>query len=340
MSLADLWFVLFVAIIAGYLVLDGFDLGVGMLHPFAARQDRERRIVLNSIGPIWDGNEVWLVVGGGVLFAAFPVVYAALFSGFYWALMFVLIFLILRTVSIEFRSKRESPRWRGLWDSVFSVASYGLALLLGVAFGNVISGVPLDGSGEVRLGSLLDVLHPFAVFVGMTTIAMLLMHGALYLVVKTEGDLQARVRRWVPRFVGLFSLTAAASAVWILLEDYGITDTLTDDPWTLVFPAVSFAAYAWMIVMFRRGRDVAAFFGSCAVLAFSLATIAAVLYPNMLKSSTNPANSMTVSNASAESYTLTVMLIVAIVGIPFVLLYTAGVQYLFSGKVKLTESSY
>ena len=178
------------------------------------------------------------------------------------------------------------------------------------------------------------------VFVGVTTIAMLLMHGALYLVVKTDGELQARVRRWVPRFVGLFTLTAAASAAWILLEDYGITDTLTDDPWTLVFPAIAFGAYVWMIVMFRRGRDVAAFFGSCAVLAFSLATIAAVLYPNMLKSSTDPNYSMTVSNASAESYTLTVMLVVAIVGIPFVLLYTAGVQYLFSGKVKLTESSY
>lgn len=340
MSLADLWFVLFVAIIAGYLVLDGFDLGVGMLHPFAARQDRERRIVLNSIGPIWDGNEVWLVVGGGVLFAAFPVVYAALFSGFYWALMFVQIFLILRTVAIEFRSKREGSRWRGLWDTVFSVSSYALALLLGVAFGNVISGVPLDANGNVQLGSLLDVLHPFAVFLGVTTIAMLLMHGALYLVVKTEGDLQARVRRWVPRFVGLFTLTAAVSAVWVALEYEGVTDTFTNDVWTLVFPAAALVAYAVMVIMFRRRRDVVAFFGSCAVLAFSLATISAGLYPNMLKSSTNANFDMTVSNASAESYTLTVMLVVAIVGIPFVLFYTAGVQYLFSGKVKLTKSSY
>ena len=340
MSLADLWFVLFVAIIGGYIVLDGFDLGVGMLHPFAAKEDRERRIVLNSIGPIWDGNEVWLVVGGGVLFAAFPVVYAALFSGFYWALMFVLIALILRTVAIEFRGKRESSRWRGLWDSVFSLSSFGLALLLGVAFGNVISGVPLEQDGEIRLDSLLDVLHPFALAVGVTTIAMLLMHGALYLVVKTEGELQARVRRWVPWFVGVFTLTAAITGVWILIEDYGITDTFTDDVWTLVFPAVALGAFVWMIVMFRKGRYVSAFFGSCAVLAFSLATIAAVLYPNMLKSSTDPNFNMTVSNASADGYTLTVMLVVAIVGIPFVLLYTAGVQYLFSGKVRLTESSY
>jgi len=340
MSLADLWFVLFVAIIGGYLVLDGFDLGVGMLHPFAATADEERRIVLNSIGPIWDGNEVWLVVGGGVLFAAFPVVYAALFSGFYWALMLVLMALILRTVAIEFRGKREGSRWRGLWDSVFSASSFALALLLGVAFGNVISGVPLDGNGDVRLDNVLEVLHPFALFVGVTTIAMLLMHGALYLVVKTEGKLHDRVRRWVPWFIGSFTLTAAISGVWILLEDYGITDTFTDDVWTLVFPAVAFGAFVWMIVMFRRGRDVAAFFGSCAVLAFSLATIAAVLYPNMLKSSTDPNFNMTVSNASAQHETLVVMLVVAIIGIPFVLLYTAGVQYLFSGKVKLTDSSY
>ena len=283
---------------------------------------------------------MWLVVGGGVLFAAFPVVYAALFSGFYSALMLVLIFLILRTVAIEFRSKRESSRWRGLWDSVFSVSSFALALLLGVAFGNVISGVPLDQNGDVRIGSLLDVLHPFAVFLGLTTIAMLILHGALYLVVKTEGDLQARVRRWVPWFVAVFTLAAGTSAVWIAASDYGVVDTFTDDVWTLFFPAAALVAYVLMIVMFRRGREVAAFFGSCAMIVLSLATISAGLYPNMLKSSTNPELSMTVSNASAESYTLTVMLVVAIIGIPFVLLYTAGVQYLFSGKVQLTESSY
>ena len=296
--------------------------------------------MLNSIGPIWDGNEVWLVVGGGVLFAAFPLVYAALFSGFYLAFMLVLIALILRTVAIEFRGKRESSGWRGLWDTVFSASSFGLALLLGVAFGNVVTGVPLDKNGEVRIDSLLDLLEPFVLFLGVTTVAMLLMHGALYLVVKTEGDLQARVRRWVPLFIALFTVTAAISAVWIAVGDYGVTDTFTDDVWTIVFPAAALIAYVLMIVMVRRGRDFAAFFGSSAVLFLSLATISAGLYPNMLKSSTSPAYSMTVSNASADHYTLTVMLVVAIIGIPFVLLYTAGVQYLFSGKVKLTPSSY
>ena len=340
MSLADLWYVLFVAIIAGYLILDGFDLGVGMLHPFVARDDQERRIVLNSIGPVWDGNEVWLVVGGGVLFAAFPVVYAALFSGFYWALMLVLLTMILRTVAIEFRSKREGSGWRRLWDTVFSASSYGLALLLGVAFGNVISGVPLNKNGNVIIGSILDLLHPFALWLGLTTIAMLLLHGALYLNVKTEGDLQARVRRWIPRFVGLFALVGAVAAVWIAVSEYGVTDTYTDDIWPIVFPLVALAAFVVMVVMVRRGRDAAAFFSSSAMLAFLLATVSAGLYPNMLKSSTDPSFSMTVTNASAASNTLTVMLIVAIIGIPFVLLYTAGVQYIFRGKVKLTASSY
>jgi cytochrome d ubiquinol oxidase subunit II len=340
MSLADLWFVLFVAIIAAYLVLDGFDLGVGILHPFAARNDEERRIVLNSIGPIWDGNEVWLVVGGGVLFAAFPVVYAALFSGFYWALMLVLMGLILRTVAIEFRSKREGAGWRRLWDTVFSASSFALALLLGVAFGNVISGVPLGKDGNVHIGGLLDVLHPFAVFLGLTTIAMLAMHGANYLAVKTEGDLQARVRRWIPWLIAVFAVMAAASAVWIVVADYGLEETFTDDVWTLVLPLAALSAFITMVVMHRAGREVAAFFASCATIFTSLATISAGLYPNMLKSSTDPSFSMTVTNASAASETLTVMLVVAIIGLPFVLLYTAGVQYLFSGKVKLTQSSY
>jgi cytochrome d ubiquinol oxidase subunit II len=340
MSLADLWYVLFVAIIAGYLILDGFDLGVGMLHPFVAKDDRERRIVLNSIGPVWDGNEVWLVVGGGVLFAAFPVVYAALFSGFYWALMLVLLTMILRTVALEFRSKREGSGWRALWDTVFSASSYGLAFLLGVAFGNVISGVPLNENGDVVIDSILDLLHPFALWLGVTTIAMLLLHGALYLSVKTEDDLQARVRRWIPRFVGLFVVTGAVAAIWIAVSEYGVTDTYKDDIWPIVFPIGGLAAFVILVVMWRRGRDVVAFFASSAMLALLLATVSAGLYPNMLKSSTDPSYSMTVTNASAASNTLTVMLIVAIIGIPFVLLYTAGVQYLFRGKVKLTESSY
>jgi cytochrome bd ubiquinol oxidase subunit II len=183
-------------------------------------------------------------------------------------------------------------------------------------------------------------LHPFALWLGLTTIAMLLLHGALYLSVKTEGDLQARVRRWIPGFVGLFAVVGAVSAVWIAASEYGVTDTYTDDIWPIVFPIGALVAFAILVVMWRRGRDVAAFFASSAMLALLLATVSAGLYPNMLRSSTDPGFSMTVTNASAASNTLTVMLIVAVIGIPFVLLYTAGVQYIFRGKVQLTDSSY
>ena len=192
MSLPDVWFVLFVLIVAGYLILDGFDMGVGILHLLVARTDHERRTLLNSIGPVWDGNEVWLVLGGGVLFAVFPLVYASLFSGFYLAFMLVLLVMILRTVAIEFRSKEQSPRWRSAWDTVFWLASVGLALLLGVAFGNVLSGVPLDADGNITIW-LVDLLPPFALLVGVTTVAMFAAHGAIYLVMKTEGELQARI---------------------------------------------------------------------------------------------------------------------------------------------------
>ncbi len=340
MGLDDLWFVLFVAIIAGYLVLDGFDIGVGILHPFAARNDEERRVSLNSIGPIWDGNEVWLVIGGGVLFAGFPIVYAALFSGFYWAFMLVLMVLILRTVAIEFRSKGESDSWRRWWDTVFFAASAGLALLLGVAFGNLIRGVPLDEQGEVNIGNLFDLLHPFAIWIGITTVLMLALHGAHYLNLKTEGALQARVRRSIPWLTGLFAIAAVASVVFIGIVNSGIFDAYSDDIWPVIFPLGAVGAFTAGVVLMRSGQDLAAFACSAATVALVLFSVAAGLYPNLLISSTDSQYNMTTSNAASADNTLTVMLVVAIIGIPFILLYTAGVYYLFRGKVRLSASSY
>ena len=197
MTLADIWFALFVLIVAAYLILDGFDMGVGILHLPLARTDIERRTFLNSIGPVWDGNEVWLVITGGVLFACFPLVYASLFSGFYLAFMLVLLVMILRTVALEFRSKERSPRWRPTWDTVFWAASLGLALLLGVAFGNVLSGVPIDAQGNMHV-TLFDLLNPFALLIGATTVVMLALHGGIYLTMKTEGELLARIEARSP----------------------------------------------------------------------------------------------------------------------------------------------
>lgn len=340
MALADVWFVLFILIIAAYLVLDGFDLGVGILHPFVARNDEERRLVLNSIGPIWDGNEVWLVVGGGVLFAAFPIVYAALFAGFYGAMMLVVFCLILRTVAIEFRSKLAPSRWRSAWDGVFFLASLGLAVLLGVALGNIATGVPVDSSGEIRISSLLDLLSPFAVLVGLTTMAMVTMHGALYLNLKTEGTVQARIRRLLPGLVATFVVLAGVTGTAVFVNDDPIATAYLSGPWRFVLPLAAAGALIVAWVAYRRGHEARALAASGAMIVFLMLAVGAGLYPNLLISTTDPAYSLTTANAASADNTLTILLIVAIIGIPFIATYTAGVYYIFRGKVRLSHESY
>ena len=339
MTLADIWFVLFILIVSGYLILDGFDMGVGILHVPLARTDLERRPFLNSIGPVWDGNEVWLVLAGGVLFACFPLAYASLFSGFYLAFMLVLLVMILRTVALEFRSKEQSPRWRSTWDTVFWAASAGLALLLGVAFGNVLSGVPLDANGDIRV-SLIDLLTPFALLVGVTTVAMLAAHGAIYLVMKTDGELQARIERILPRLLVTFFVLNTLVVVAMVLFRQDITERYTNDIWPVIFPAAALAALigAWTFV--RRGETFRAFICSSAMIALLIVSGAVGLYPNLLISTTDPAYNLTVANAASADNTLTVTLIVAVIGMPFVLLYTAGVYWFFRGKATVDSHGY
>jgi cytochrome d ubiquinol oxidase subunit II len=339
MWLNVVWYILFVVIIAGYLIMDGFDLGVGILHPFLAKTDTERRISLNSIGPVWDGNEVWLVLGGGVLFAAFPMVYASLFSGFYMAMMLVLLVLILRTVAIEFRSKRPSARWRSTWDWVFFASSLGIALLLGVAFGNIMGGVLLDGQGNIG-GNLFTLLNPYALLVGVTTVVMLATHGAMYLSMKTESDLQTRANRWIPRLMLIFFVLNTVLVVWTVLAHEVIADRYVAQPLFVVFPALALAAVVAGWLMVRKGRYFIAFLLSSAMIAGLLFSAAIGLYPNLLVSSIDPAYNLTIFNAASQPNTLTVMLVMALIGIPFVLLYTAGVYYIFRGKVRLTPQSY
>jgi cytochrome d ubiquinol oxidase subunit II len=339
MSLNVIWYILFVVIIAGYLIMDGFDIGVGILHPFVAKTDTERRISLNSIGPVWDGNEVWLVLGGGALFAAFPLVYASLFSGFYIAMLLVLLVLILRTVAIEFRSKEPGPRWRSSWDVVFFLASLGIALLLGVAFGNIIMGVPMDESQNIT-ASLVSLLSPFALLVGVTTVFMLALHGGIYLTMKTEGELQARVRKWIPRLMVIFFVLNTLVVLATILLQQAITTRYLEQIWPVIFPALALIALIVAGYMLRQGRDFMAFLASGAMIALLLLSAAAGLFPNLLISTIDPAYNLTVFNAASEPNTLLVMLVIALIGIPFVLLYTAGVYYIFRGKVKLTPQSY
>jgi cytochrome d ubiquinol oxidase subunit II len=339
MWLNTVWFVLYVVIIGGYVILDGFDLGVGMLSPYLARDDREQRILLNSIGPVWDGNEVWLVLGGGALFAAFPLVYASLFSGFYTAMMLVLLVLILRTVAIEFRSQRESPRWRAVWDWFFFGSSLGIALLLGVALGNVLRGVPLDGAGNIRV-DLPGLLSPFSLLVGATGVAMLCLHGAIFLTQKVEGDLLARTTRLIPRLGVAFFVLATATVAAVLALGTEVVDNYRDRPWSAAFPLLALVATlaAWRLV--GRGWYLGAFLCSATTIGMLMASVAAGLYPVMLPSSIDPAHDLTVHNAASAQNTLTVMLVMALIGLPFVVLYTAGVYYFFRGKVVLDEESY
>jgi cytochrome bd ubiquinol oxidase subunit II len=337
-ALNVLWYVLFVAIITAYVVLDGFDLGVGILHPIVPGNDLEKRVSLNSIGPVWDGNEVWLVVGGGVLFAAFPEVYATLFSGFYVPFMLVLAFLILRAVSIEFRSKRDSAGWRALWDWVFGLASLLLALLLGVAFGDIAKGVPVDASHNIQFDPI-ELVQPYALLVGVTAVAMLAQHGAIYLVMKTEGDFQERAHRaasvLIPAFVVLVVATGIATAV-----TQGHLLAWYRQVWPLILPLGALVAIANIWRENRRRNEWAAFVSSSVGIALLMASVAAAQFPAVLTSSLGSAYSLTISNSMSSQKTLTVMLVIAAIGMPLVLAYTTGVYWLFRGKVRIGDRSY
>ncbi len=337
--LEEIWFALFVVIVAGYLILDGFDMGVGMLLIPIGKTDTERRTMLNSIGPIWDGNEVWLVIAGGVLFGVFPLVYASLFSGFYLAFMLVLFVMILRTVAMEFRSKEESHRWRSFWDTVFALASTALAFLLGVAFGDVLSGVPMDADGNMTV-SLIGLLTPVPLLVGATTVAMFAMHGSLFLVQKTEGELQARIRRVVPRLIVAFFALNTVVVVAMVLFRQQITTIYVDDYWPVIFPAAALVAILLAYRFVRQGRELAAFLASSATIALLVISGAVGMFPNLIISTTDPAYNLTIYNAASAEDTLVVCLIVAAIGVPFILLYTAGVYYFFRGKTRVDSHGY
>jgi cytochrome d ubiquinol oxidase subunit II len=339
MWLNVVWYVLFMVVVSGYLILDGFDLGVGILHPFVAHNDTERRILLNSIGPVWDGNEVWLVLAGGVLFAAFPLVYASLFSGFYLAMMIVLLCLILRTVAIEFRGQRPDHRWRSLWDYVFFGASLGLAMALGTALGDILGGVPLSAQGDITV-SLIRLLRPYPLLIGVTTAAMFATHGALFLALKTEGALHDRVRRWLPWLMIAFFLLNTLVVVLAVVLRLEITRRYLTQFWPVIFPALALGALitSWWLV--RRGQYFYAFIASAGVIALLIISVAVGLYPNLLLSDINPAYNLTAFNAASAPNTLAVMLVFAAIGLPIVLLYTTGVYYFFQGKVRLQRESY
>jgi cytochrome d ubiquinol oxidase subunit II len=339
MDLHVIWFVLLGVVLAGYAVLDGFDLGVGILHPLA-RTDHERRVFLNAIGPIWDGNEVWLVVFGGALFAAFPEAYATIFSGMYLAFMLVLFALIFRAVSIEFRSKVQAAAWRRAWDVGFFASSLLAALVFGVGVGNAMLGIPLDERG-VYTGGFLDLLRPYPLLVGLLTVAMVAMHGALYLWLKVPpGELHDRVREWAWHTWGVFLV------LYILTTDYTLAAVpravanAGGAPWAAAVVVLNVLALANVPRSMYRNAPGQAFLSSAVTVVALVALFGLGLWPNLVTASNDPSRSLTIYNAASSEKTLGTMLVIALIGLPLALTYTGIVFWTFRRRVEVGEHGY
>ncbi|HET9235404.1 MAG TPA: cytochrome d ubiquinol oxidase subunit II [Candidatus Eisenbacteria bacterium] len=338
MDLHLIWFVIMGALLAGYAILDGFDLGVGMLHPLA-QNDRERRLFMGAIGPIWDGNEVWLVTFGGALFAMFPEAYATIFSGFYLAFMLLLFALIARAVSIEFRSKVHAEGWRRFWDGSFFASSFVATLVFGIGVGNAIGGLPLDERGAY-VGGLFDLLRPYPVLIGFLAVALFAMHGAIYLFLKTSGGVQERLGRWMWHTWGLFLFVYLLATILTLLRYPHAAANFGRHPWAVAGVVLNILAITNIPRAFFRGKYGEAFVSSSVTIACMVFLFAMALYPNVLVASNDPARSWTIVNAASSEKTLRIGLLIAGIGMPFVLAYTGIVYWAFRGKVKAEESIY
>jgi cytochrome d ubiquinol oxidase subunit II len=333
-----IWFILVGVLLTGYAILDGFDLGVGALH-LLTKTDEERRLSINSIGPVWDGNEVWLVTAGGALFAAFPDVYATVFSGFYIAFMLLLFVLIFRAVAIEFRSKHTGKHWRNSWDIAFSVSSIIIALLMGVALGNIITGIPIGNDKEFA-GTFLGLLKPFPLLIGITTIALFMMHGAIYLVMKTDGKLQEKVKSWVNNTIIFFIICFVTATMATLIYYPNMINHFKEYPVLFTIAILNMLAIANIPREIHHGREFRAFLSSSASIALLLVLFAIGVFPNIVLSNPVFENSLNIYNSASSQKTLGIMLIIAIIGMPFVIAYTIIIYKIYKGKVKLDEMSY
>lgn len=338
-ELEFIWFTIFVILVTGYAILDGFDLGVGMLHLFS-KKDEERRLMLNSIGPVWDGNEVWLVTAGGALFAGFPEVYATVCSAFYIPIMILLTGLIFRAVAIEVRSKRPMPWWRWMWDILFSFASFVITFALGIAIGNLIRGIPLDMQREFS-GNLSDLVHPYAILIGVMTVALFFMHGAIYILMKTEGVLHDKMRRWVNPSIIFFIIAYATTTMATLIYMPHMSQAIMDRPVFFILAILNMLAIANIPREIQKGRDDRAFASSCANIILLMSLYALGSYPNVVRAINDPENlSLTIYNSASSEKTLGILLLIAIIGIPMVVSYTCAIYWIFRGKVKIDSTSY
>jgi cytochrome d ubiquinol oxidase subunit II len=358
-----IWWLLLGVVLIGFAVTGGFDLGTGALLPFVAKTDIERRVVINSIGPVWEGNQVWLILGGGAIFAAWPPLYAVSFSGFYLAMFATLFALILRPVGFKYRSKRESTAWRTGWDWALFIGGFVPALIFGVAIGNVLQGVPFHLNDDLRIfydgTTLFELLNPYAILCGLVSVAMLIMHGAAWLVLKTDGPVAARAR-------GFGSIAALATSVlfalggvflWLGIDGYRFTSEIVTDgpsnplsktvevaggvwfanyaahPWMMLAPALGLVFPLVALILFRARKEVLALLSSSLAIFGIISTVGLTMFPFILPSSVDPKSSLTVWDASSSHMTLFIMLVVALIFIPIIVAYTSWVYRVLWGKV-------
>lgn len=339
MNWAEGWYGVVAISVLFYALLDGFDLGVGMLH-LSGKNDLQRRMFLNAIGPVWDGNEVWIVIVMGGLFAGFPGVYATVFSGFYTLLMFLIAGLMFRAAAIEFRSKREGKRWRSFWDFVFFGSSILVACTLGLVVGNLIEGVPLNAQQDFT-GSFSTFFRPYSILVALTSVAFFAMHGALYLLMKTEGETQETVLKKIPRAIGIFFFwyVAVTIATWLTIPR--MTAWMKEEPWLFFFPLLTFGAILLIPYFVKKAWYGWAFLFSCGSIALLLILYVLGTYPILLFSTVSPeTHSLTIYNTASSEKTLKILMTVVAIGVPLVLGYGYWVYRIFRGKVQLTSSSY
>jgi len=324
-TLGILWFVVVALFWTGFFILEGFDFGVGVLHHAVGRTDAERRVAINAIGPVWDGNEVWLIVGGAAIFAAFPGWYATWFSAGYLALMLVLVALIIRGVSFEWRARVDNPRWRGTWSWTLTVGSALVPLLLGVALGDLLTGLPIAASNEFT-GSFLDLLTPYGLWLGLTLLVLCLLHGATFLGLKSGGVVRERSRQLAGRLVWPSLLLVLVYAVWTVSFSGG-------GRWRVLAAAVPAVAVVAAALQIRAGREGASFTATAVAIGGTVAALFANLYPDVMVSSTTSANNLTVAGTASGDYALKVMTVVAAVMFPVVLLYQGWSYWVFRARL-------
>jgi cytochrome bd ubiquinol oxidase subunit II len=358
-----IWWALLGILLIGFAIMDGFDLGTAALLPFVARDDVERRVAINTVGPVWEGNQVWFILGGGAIFAAWPALYAASFSGFYLAMFLVLATLILRPAGFKYRSKLDAPRWRTLWDYALFAGGIVPALVFGVAFGNLFEGVPFGFDGDLRMNStitLLSLLNPFALLVGLVSLSMIVLHGAVWLNLKTEGAVKARASAIIPYAALVFAILFALAGLWLShLQGFQIVGQLPHDgpsnplnkAVTLVpggwFANVALYPALWLTVavaylgalgaVLLRTRPGLAFIASALVPFGTIATAGVALFPFLMPSSSRPNESLTVWDASSSRLTLAIMLATVIIFLPIVIAYTAWVYRVMRGPVRAED---